>query len=51
MVVTRRDANLQPTAGRVVSEDLDRYRLREHLSSYDDVCIFYAGASQYPLLL
>ncbi|MGA2665419.1 MAG: hypothetical protein ABSF83_10785 [Nitrososphaerales archaeon] len=51
MVVVERDANLQPLSGRVVAEDADRYRLREHLSGYADVCILYAGASPYPLLL
>lgn len=51
IVVTKRDGNLQPTRGRVVADDLDRYRLREHLSGYADVCIFYGGVSPYPLLL
>jgi len=51
IVVTERDGNLQPTKGRVVSEDLDRYRLRGHVAKYADICIFYAGESPYPLLL
>jgi hypothetical protein len=51
MVVTKRDDNLQPVGGKVVAEDVDRYRLREHLSGYADICIFYAGVSLYPLLL
>ena len=51
IVVTKRDDNLQPTGGRVVAEDLDRYRLRGHVAKYADVCIFYAGESPYPLLL
>jgi len=51
IVVTERDRNLQPTRGRVVAEDLDRYRLRGHVARYADVCIFYAGVSPYPLLI
>jgi hypothetical protein len=51
IVVTKRDGNLQPVGGKVVAEDVDRYRLREHLSNHPDVCIFYAGGSQYPLML
>ena len=51
IVVTKRDGNLQPIGGRVVAEDVDRYRLRGHVIKYTDVCIFYAGESPYPLLL
>lgn len=51
ILVTKRDGNLQPVAGRVVAEDPDRYRLREKLTKYTDVCIFYAGEPPYPLLL
>ncbi len=49
--VTERDANLQPVKGRVVAEDVDRYRLREKIAKYADICIFYAGESPYRLLL
>lgn len=51
MTVTERDKNFQPAKGRVVSYDSDRYRLRQKLLRYDDVCIFYAGEPQYPLFL
>ncbi|MDG7007073.1 MAG: hypothetical protein JRN06_02375 [Nitrososphaerota archaeon] len=51
MVVTKRDGNLQPVAGRVVAMDADRYRLRESLVKYTDVCIFYTGEPPYPILL
>lgn len=51
IVVTKRDENGQPTAGRVVAEDTDRYRLRDLVVTQDDVCIFYAGDSPFPLFL
>jgi hypothetical protein len=51
LVVTGRDRNAQPVRGRVVAEDVDRYRLREKTTKYDDICIFYAGDSPYRLLL
>lgn len=51
MTVTQRDQNLQPTAGTVVADDLDRYRLRSKLTSYIDICIFHTGECAYPLLL
>lgn len=51
IAVTERDKNFQPTKGRVVSYDSDRYRLRQKLLRYDDICIFYAGEPQYPLFL
>ena len=51
MVVTKRDGDLQPLAGKVVAADPDRYRLRESLAKYTDVCIFYAGEPPYPILL
>jgi hypothetical protein len=51
MVVTSRDKNLQPTRGKVVADDSDRYMLRPKLNKYRDICIFYAGEPAYPLLL
>lgn len=51
ITVMERDKNFQPTRGRVVSYDSDRYRLRQKLLRYDDICIFYAGEPQYPLFL
>jgi hypothetical protein len=51
IVVTRRDANDQPTAGNVVQHDVDRYRLRMSTSKYKDICILYAGEPQFPLFL
>ncbi len=51
ITVTKRDENGQPTAGQVVAEDADRYRLRDLIVKYNDVCIFFAGDSQFPLFL
>ena len=51
MLVTKRDENMQPTAGKVVAEDVDRYRLRVNIVKYDDICIFFAGETPYPLLM
>lgn len=51
MVVTKRDENGQPTAGKVVAEDADRYRLRDTIAPYNDICIFYAGEALFPLFL
>jgi hypothetical protein len=51
MVVTKRDTNGQPTAGRVVADDADRYRLRDKIILQNDVCVFYAGDPLYPLFL
>ncbi len=51
ITVTKRDENGQPTAGKVVAEDADRYRLRDLIVKYGDVCIFFAGDSPFPLLL
>ncbi|MDG7007047.1 MAG: hypothetical protein JRN06_02245 [Nitrososphaerota archaeon] len=51
ILVSERDGNFQPTKGRVVAQDVDRYRLRSSLVKYDDVCIFYTGETPYPLLL
>jgi len=51
LVVTGRDANLQPTKGRVVADDSDRYMLRQKLIAYSNICIFFAGEPPYPLLL
>ena len=51
ILVTARDANSQPTKGRVVGQDVDRYRLRSGLMKYTDICIFYTGESPYPMLL
>jgi hypothetical protein len=50
LIVTGRDKNLQPTKGKVVSDDIDRYMLRQKLK-YKDICIFYTGEPPYPLLL
>jgi hypothetical protein len=50
-IVTKRDGNFQPTAGRVVAHDLDRYRLRQQITHYNDICILFAGETLYPLLL
>ena len=54
ILVTRRDENNQPLAGRLVCEDLDRYRLRQKAfrsMPEQELCIFHTGDSQYPLLL
>lgn len=51
MEVTKRDANLQPVAGRVIAEDVDRYRLRQQVFKYNDICIFFVGDPGYPTLL
>ena len=51
IVVTGRDKNFQPTRGKVVAEDQDRYLLRPKLRTYKDVCIIFAGEPVYPLLL
>jgi hypothetical protein len=51
MIVTQRDQNMQPTHGRVVADDLDRFRLRQKIIDYYDICIFYSGKSHYPLLI
>lgn len=50
MTVTARDENLQPTRGVVVADEVDRYRLRTHLSKYPDVCILFAGEQPYRLI-
>lgn len=50
MTVTKRDKNLQPTEGVVVAEDIDRYRLRQKVGKYEDLCIFFAGDPKYPVL-
>jgi hypothetical protein len=49
--VTERDGNRQPLRGRVVADDVDRYRIREKTTKYNDICIFFAGELQYNLLL
>ena len=49
--MTARDKNFQPTSGKVVAHDFDRYRLRQNLYNYKDVCIFFAGESIFPLFL
>jgi len=49
--VTRRDENQQPAAGKVVANEMDRYRLRLKIVQYNDICIFFAGDPPYPLLL
>ncbi|MDG7001457.1 MAG: hypothetical protein JRN15_20360 [Nitrososphaerota archaeon] len=51
MLVTKRDENMQPVAGKVVAEDVDRYRLRLNIVKYNDICIFFAGETPYPLLM
>ena len=51
VVVTSRDKNLQPLTGRVVADDVDRYRLRDKVLQYNDICILYAGDCPYPLML
>jgi len=51
MVVTKRDDNGQPIAGKFVAEDPDRYRLRDQIVQYIDICIFFAGDPPYPLFL
>ncbi len=51
LIVTKRDKNGQPTAGKIVSEDVDQYRLRQNVAKYNDICILYAGESQFPLFL
>ena len=51
VLVTKRDENYQPIAGKVVASEVDRYRLRLQIVKYDDICIFYAGDTPYPLLL
>jgi hypothetical protein len=50
-VVTQRDRNLQPVRGQVVADDVDRYRLRQKITRFNDICIFYAGETEFPLLL
>jgi len=50
-LVTARDKNSQPTRGKVVAVDQDRYLLRQALIRYKDVCIIYCGEPPYPLLL
>jgi len=51
IIVTGRDKNLQPSKGKVVAEDIDRYMLRQKLTKYNEICIFYTGEPVYPLLL
>ena len=51
ITVTRRDKNQQPARGTVIADDIDRYRLRQKLTSQKEACIFYAGEPAYPLLL
>jgi hypothetical protein len=51
IVVTKRDRNFQPLAGKVVADDVDRYRLRQKIIAYKDICILFAGENAYPLLL
>jgi hypothetical protein len=51
IIVTRRDANEQPVAGKVVAHGADRYRIRLDIANYKDVCILYAGEPPYPLFL
>jgi len=51
MIVTKRDKNFQPLAGRVVANEVDRYKLRLKIVKYDDICIFFSGDTPYPLLI
>ena len=51
IIVTKRDTNMQPARGQVVADDVDRYRLRQNILKYRDICIFYAGDPPYPVLL
>ena len=51
ITVTKRDRNSQPTSGKVVASHVDRYRLRQLVAQMNEVCIFFAGESQYPLFL
>ncbi len=51
IAVTKRDRNLQPTSGKVISSHADRYRLRQQIAQVSDVCILFAGEPQYPLFL
>ena len=51
MIVTQRDENMQPLAGKVVADDVDRYRLRQKITQYDETCLLFAGDPDYRLLL
>ncbi|MDG6995646.1 MAG: hypothetical protein JRN52_06970 [Nitrososphaerota archaeon] len=51
LTVTARDKNLQPIRGIVVADEVDRYRLRSHITNYQDICIIFAGGSPYHLML
>lgn len=51
MMVTARDENGQPIKGVVVAADVDRYRLRQQTTTHKELCIFYAGEPDYPLLV
>jgi hypothetical protein len=51
IMVTRRDRNMQPLRGKVVADDVDRYRLRQKIGQFNDICILYAGEADLPLLL
>ncbi len=50
IIVKGRDTNFQPTRGKVVATDYDRYLLRTKLHKYREVCVLYAGEPIYPLL-
>lgn len=51
VIVTQRDRNMQPIRGQVVADDVDRYRLRQKITEFNDICLFYAGEAEFPLLL
>ncbi|MEM1947045.1 MAG: hypothetical protein QXF95_08565 [Candidatus Caldarchaeum sp.] len=51
LLVTARDENGQPIMGKVVGVDIDRYRLRQQTTAYKELCVFYAGEPEYPLLV
>jgi len=50
-VVTARDKNSQPSRGKVVAHDIDRFRLRDNLYKYKEICILFAGEPLLPLFL
>ena len=51
VIVTGRTKNFEPTKGKVVADDPDRYRLRQKLLKYPDICIFFTGEPPFPLIL
>ncbi len=51
VIVTQRGRNMQPIRGQVVADDVDRYRLRQKITEFNDICLFYAGETEFPFLL